>query len=1359
MKVLGQLPHKVPVKFRGVASTFFTQPVVLEGLAMEMNLSGPTLKEWGISQHHRDDCLEINGTRVKLMAPIVKNKHCEVAAFVKESVTVCPGRSETVLLNVPAFAARGLSVGQGILEGSQVFEESTNANTFRCALLKGSDDGTLVAGVLNTSDVPITIPKGIRYGTFFPRQAEEKIYSIGAVRREAAAANETSLPEFMRGPTTTDNRRERTNHLLQHFKLSTNSFLEDLEAKAAAIALLLKHFQLFAWDHSFGRTSTTHHKIQLKPGAVPFKARYRMLNPEMEKKLDEQLDKWLDCGVIEPCTSPWSAPLVPVRKKSTPNEPTRYRWAVDYRRLNEQTVVDASHIGDCFANLTRLQGSRVFSTLDASGAFHQIPLAEESKDLTAFSTHRGQYRFSMVPFGIVNGPAAYARLVHLVLSGVATGRVLPYLDDVLIHSPDLESHMEALDQVLEAHARHGLRLNPDKCSFFQRSVTYLGHVVSEEGTAPVPEYLEVVKTWPRPTNKSELRAFLGKVSYYRRFVKDFARVAAPLYDELSDKVNKGKCGNVNDKTPQFIKAFETLKQALCEAPILAHPRFNDPEAKWILDTDWSQENNACGVVLSQIQDGVERPIAYHGVKLSSAQANYAPTKGELAAIIIGLKKFRYFIADSHVTIRTDHRALEQIKTMEAPERIIMRWLEILADFDFHTEYRKGSMHGNADGLSRRPNLPELDYNLDDQQFPPSICTLHGQETFQIADLKELKTAQNADGELMAPKTTNNAWRKFTLLEKQGITYARVESRDRVALPYSLLAKASRAAHLLMAHKGVAATLSTLEQVAVSPYLREAVVKTVSECLECQLKTTPTRQHALYVPKTAEGPFQTWSLDFVGPLPPSGTQGARYVLTMVDVFTKWPEAFPCKAATAETVLKHLTQDIFPRFGLPGTLHSDRGTHFIASQVQSVANQLGIQWTTTPAYHPQSNPVERFNQDLGKGINALAGTDQRRWAERIPAILQAARAAPHRGTKMSPYEAVFGRPPQVGRTLLPGVPIEPEGSRNLEQVDERLRRNLQEYHLSQARYYKGKIKHFPVGTWVSLFSPVIPAGASSKFKTNYWSHPWKITERISDVVYRIESTNQTSHLPSPQVVSYDRLRRYRDGQPQDTAPAPETGGKKTRDSERPGKKRPADHGSEEEEEYESWNPSRSYLVAPGAAAGPVGPAGAASTTPLATPPGPSLPPKGGPPAVPYRDRAPRKVQQPPAWSPKFRPTRTSTEQEEEGGAKRKPNQKKSRNEKEKERLDNEKERIKRRREKQKSERDERHRNRSDEYPKRVERAPSPEVEPLKRTYFGEMEEPERAESRGELTESQLEFSGLEDISVSEEPTEEKGNCYNQ
>ncbi len=321
-----------------------------------------------------------------------------------------------------------------------------------------------------------------------------------------------------------------------------------------------------------------------------------------------------------------------------------------------------------------------------------------------------------MPFGLTNGPASYSRLVQLALEGIPLSVAMPYLDDIIVTSISLQEHFVNLRRILQVHREAGLKLQPSKCQLFQEEVEYLGHLVSAEGVKPVKNYLNIIASWPMPRTRNEIRVFLGKTGYYRRFIKGYSGIAGPLSDWA------GKGSPEEEQTPLTIEpamtaAFEELKQRLQAAPILAYPRFKSEEP-FILDTDWSQDANAIGGVLSQVQDGKERVIQYGSKKLSKSQRSYGATKGELTAFLYFAKHWSYFLRYRPFILRTDHHPLKTIKSMQPQTSHTLRMLGVCADLDFEVVHRAGVRHLNADALSRAPHVAaapdaEQDVAVDD----------------------------------------------------------------------------------------------------------------------------------------------------------------------------------------------------------------------------------------------------------------------------------------------------------------------------------------------------------------------------------------------------------------------------------------------------------------------------------------------------------------------------------------------------------------------------------------------------------------------------------------------------------------------
>ena len=274
--------------------------------------------------------------------------------------------------------------------------------------------------------------------------------------------------------------------------------------------------------------------------------------------------------------------------------------------------------------LSALSGSSWYSTLDLRSGYYNIPIAEEDRDKSAFITQGGCFRFTVMPFGLTCAPSVFQRLMDLVLCGLSYMTCLVYLDDVIVFGEDFEEQLERLGQVFDRLARANLKLKPSKCSLCQRSVDFLGHVVSADGISMQEAKVVAITEWPPCQNVTEVRAFMGLAKYYRRFVKDFSVIASPLYSLMKKNV-------AFEWTDECQKAMEELKNRLVSKPVLALP-VND--APYILDTDAS--DFGLGAVLSQVQNGCEQVIAYASRTLNKAERKYETTRKELLAMCMDL---------------------------------------------------------------------------------------------------------------------------------------------------------------------------------------------------------------------------------------------------------------------------------------------------------------------------------------------------------------------------------------------------------------------------------------------------------------------------------------------------------------------------------------------------------------------------------------------------------------------------------------------------------------------------------------------------------------------------------------------------
>ena len=341
-----------------------------------------------------------------------------------------------------------------------------------------------------------------------------------------------------------------------------------------------------------GHTNATKHKIVLKdPDTLPFKERFHRIPPPQLDEVREHLKLMLDAGVIRSSNSPWCNAVVLVRKKDG-----SLRFCIDFRKLNSSTVKDSHLLPHICETLASLTGAAHYSTFDMNSGFWQVPMDEESKQYTAFTLgSMGLYECESMPFGLCNAPPTFQRLMQNCLGELNLTYCLIYLDDVIVFCEMPEEHLRRMHVVFDCLREHGLKLKLSKCEVFKSEINYLAHHVSQKGVLPSKKNLESIAQCPPPDTYTKVKSFVGLVGHYRCFIKGFVKIAAPLYD-LTSGNNKDKKSEHVDLSPEAREAFDRLKAACLQAPILAFPDFNKP---FLLETDAS--GRGLGAVLSQKQ--------------------------------------------------------------------------------------------------------------------------------------------------------------------------------------------------------------------------------------------------------------------------------------------------------------------------------------------------------------------------------------------------------------------------------------------------------------------------------------------------------------------------------------------------------------------------------------------------------------------------------------------------------------------------------------------------------------------------------------------------------------------------------------
>ena len=465
-----------------------------------------------------------------------------------------------------------------------------------------------------------------------------------------------------------------------------------------------------------GHTNATKNKIVLKdPDTLPFKERFRRIPPPQLDKVREHLKLMLDAGVIRPSNSPWCNAVVLVRKKGR-----SLCFCIDFRKLNSLTVKDSHPLPRICETLESLAGAAHFSTFDMNSGFWQVPMDEESKQYTAFTpSSMGLYECESMPFGLCNAPPTFQRLMQNCLGELNLTYCLIYLDDMIVFSDTPDEHLRRMRVVFDHLREHGLKLKPSKCEVFKSEINYLAHHVSQKGVLPSKKNLESITQCPPLDTYTKLKSFVGLVGHYRCFIKGFTKIAAPLYD-LTSGDNKDKKSEHVDLSPKAREAFNCLKAACLQAPILSFPDFNKP---FLLETDAS--GRGLGAVLSQKQaDGRYHPIAYASRVMNETEQRYHSNKQEFLTLKWAVtEQFHEYLSPygknrNEFVVHTDNNPLTYIFSSANLDAAGQWWVACLASYNFSLEYQKSKDNTVADFLSRmNESLPEEEVQEYLNQIP------------------------------------------------------------------------------------------------------------------------------------------------------------------------------------------------------------------------------------------------------------------------------------------------------------------------------------------------------------------------------------------------------------------------------------------------------------------------------------------------------------------------------------------------------------------------------------------------------------------------------------------------------------------
>ncbi len=830
----------------------------------------------------------------------------------------------------------------------------------------------------------------------------------------------------------------------------------------------------------------------IKTGDHPpvYSRQYSASDKDQQIKFQET-QKLLERGQIEESTSPWSSPIVLVKKKDK-----TMRFCIDYRRLNAVTIKDAFPLPRIDEIFDQLTDAKYYTKFDFKSGYFQVPLSKEDRQKTAFSTRDNHYQFTVLPQGITNGPATFQRVINHILGPARWKYALAYIDDVIIYSNTFEEHLSHLNDVCQILKDARFRLNPEKCEIARTQTDYLGHRIQNGEIRPSPTNIHGLLHTKIPETADEACKFVKAAEYYRKFIPNFSQIAEPLRKFVPTTRTQQKKGQKMKITLSIeeIQAFEKLKQFLTTDLVLRLPNNRFP---FKVQTDASDEG--IGAVLLQIYPEGNRPVAYISKKFTLAQRRWSPMEQECYAFICALDKWHNYLSGTKFTWETDHKALTQLNKKAQINKRCERWRLKILEYDFDVKYIPGLQNSMPDYLSRSP----VEDAEEDPDETPLVISESTQTDFEITTRRPyiITAVQTRAAKLRNPITDNstditpmtsdspieeNRIIPFTIEDliqaQQNDTYAQnilnnikknrkyfmkdnlLMRRLNPPVPYVPQGELRRSILKIYhdtaangAHFGRNKTLHKIKTRYFWPMMNKHIDNYVKSCIPCA-QHNPRRQKTpgkLRPIKPPEGVWQLVAMDFHGPINPTSQRGNKYIISLTDILSKFVVTKAVKDNSAQTAVRFLKEDIISKFGTPRCILTDNGTHFTSSVTNELIKQIGATHLYSTPYHPETNgQVERYNSTMDAKIAALSNLRKTNWDDQLPFVTFNYNTSIHSSTKQIPFEMMYGRKPVLPldhQDVNVTLDYDPEHSKKLNEylssLNDQAKRNII---LNQQRY---------------------------------------------------------------------------------------------------------------------------------------------------------------------------------------------------------------------------------------------------------------------------------------------------------------------
>lgn len=684
------------------------------------------------------------------------------------------------------------------------------------------------------------------------------------------------------------------------------------------------------------------------------------------------------------------------------------------RDLNAHTIKDRFPLPLIDDQLDRLGKGRIFTSLDMSSGFHQIPIHVNSIEKTAFITPDGHYEYLRMPFGLANAPATFQRAINKALGDLKDNVALVYLDDILIPSESIEDAFNSLVLVFEALQKAGFSLNLKKCHFFQSKLNYLGREISADGIRPGTRKVEALVKSPTPTTLKQIRQFMGLAGYFRKYIPEFAIRTAPI-TKLTRANEPFVWTDEQEASRKYVIDHLTSK------PLLS---IFDPSLPTELHTDAS--SLGYGAILMQKKNGLPQIVGYFSKRTSKYEEKYHSYELETLAVVNALKHFRVYLLGVHFTLITDCNAIKSTSTKKDILPRVARWWSYMQDFDFSIVYRKGSSLPHVDFLSRNPVVRRIDATNTNWLY---VEQRGDDETMQLI---------NASKDGLLDKTRYSV--------KNGILHYVISSPDgthkKPFVPRRSRLGLLRIFHDEQCHVGMDKTIDSIQKHFWFPHMRSTVKKYIKHCLICAVKKTRIGplQGVISNIEKPQAPMQVLHADCLGPLETT-SEGYKHVLVLIDAFTKYCVLQPLKTVKADETRLNF-QSFIALFGTPKQIIMDAGTNFKNLSLPEYLDSLGINYHyTTPDIHRSNGQVERYMRTIMNLIRVETSIKSE-WSNSLWKIQLVLNTTVQKSTQTSPLRALIGiegSTPLI-QSLLKNLDTDLQTIRNMELDRKRINEHL-------------------------------------------------------------------------------------------------------------------------------------------------------------------------------------------------------------------------------------------------------------------------------------------------------------------------------